>query len=55
MKNASLEKTVSFARMDDGTKAGYAMLEKIENTYISGLPQRILSALEGLQDTLGGY
>jgi predicted HD phosphohydrolase len=41
--------------MDAGTTADYALLEKIEKTYISGLPQRILSALETLQDTLGGY
>ena len=55
MRDTSLEKTVSFTRMDAGTKADYALLEKLEKSYISGLPQRILSALENLQDTLGGY
>ena len=55
MRDTSLEKTVSFTRMDAGTTADYALLEKIEKAYISGLPQRILSALETLQDTLGGY
>jgi len=55
MRDTSLEKTVSFTRMDAGTQADYALLEKLEKSYISGLPQRILSALENLQDTLGGY
>ena len=45
MRDTSLKKTVSFTRMDAGTTADYALLEKIEKTYISGLPQRILSAL----------
>ena len=55
MRDTSLEKTVSFTRMDAGTQADYALLEKLEKSYIRGLPQRILSALENLQDTLGGY
>lgn len=55
MRDTSREKTVSFTRMDAGTTADYALLEKLEKAYISVLPQRILSALENLQDTLGGY
>ena len=55
MRDTSLEKTVAFTRMDRGTKDDYALLETLEKAYINGLPQRILSALTQLQDTLGGY
>ena len=49
------QQTVSFIRMEDGTKEDYALLDRLEKAYIGALPQRILSALENLQDSLGGY
>lgn len=49
------ENTVSFTRMDKGTAQDYALLEKLEKAYIKTLPERILTALENLEDTLGGY
>ena len=55
MRDISPENTVSFTRMDRGTAQDYALLEKLEKAYISTLPERILSALENLEDTLGGY
>lgn len=55
MRDISPKNTVSFTRMDDGTAQDYALLKKLEKAYISTLPERILSTLENLEDTLGGY
>ncbi len=55
MANTQPQQTVSFTRMEAGTKEDYALLDRLEKAYISALPQRILSALENLQDSLGGY
>lgn len=46
---------VSFSRMDEGTPEDYAFLNKLEDEFISDLPDRLLAALEGLRDSLGGY
>ncbi len=55
MTDTSLVKTVSFRRMDAGNKADYALLHDLEQAYIKTLPERILSALEGLDNSLSGY
>ncbi|MGB1471310.1 MAG: HD domain-containing protein, partial [Candidatus Puniceispirillaceae bacterium] len=55
MTNTRPQQTVSFTRMEAGTKEDYALLDRLEKAYISALPQRILSALENLQASLGGY
>ncbi|MGB1554368.1 MAG: peptidase, partial [Candidatus Puniceispirillaceae bacterium] len=55
MTNTQPQQTVSFTRMEAGTKEDYALLDRLEKAYISALPQRILSALENLQASLGGY
>lgn len=47
--------TVSFRQMKDGTRADYELLDDIERRYIEALPERILDALRGLDDSLGGY
>lgn len=47
--------TVSFRRMEDGTKADYDFLAKLEQQYIDGLPDRIMQALRALDSTLSGY
>lgn len=47
--------TVSFRQMKDGTRADYELLERIERQYVSALPERILTALRGLEDSFGGY
>jgi len=47
--------TVSFRRMKDGTRADYELLEDTERQYVAELPDRILGALRGLDDSMGGY
>ena len=46
---------VTFRRMDEGTAEDYALLHKYEASYIAGLPDRLLTALEKLDDSLAGY
>lgn len=47
--------TVSFKRMDEGTSEDYALLHKLERDYINALPDRLLQALEALDNSLAGY
>ncbi|MGA8259536.1 MAG: HD domain-containing protein [Arenicellales bacterium] len=46
---------VQFRQMKDGTRAEYELLDRYERHYIDALPDRILTALRGLDDSLGGY
>lgn len=46
---------VSFTRMQDGTAEDYALLERLEKAYCAKLPDRLLSALLELDDSLDGY
>ncbi|MEK9849514.1 MAG: HD domain-containing protein [Candidatus Puniceispirillum sp.] len=46
---------VSFTRMDEGTSEDYAFLNRLEDAFVERLPDRLLTALEGLQDSLAGY
>ena len=46
---------VSFRRMDKGTPADYALLNRLEDEFVAALPERILAALEGLEQSLAGY
>ena len=48
-------KTVSFTRMDEGTTEDYAFLHGLERDYIASLPDRLLDALKGLDNSLAGY
>ena len=45
----------SFRRMDAGTRADYELLHKKEQAYIEALPDRLLAALQRLDDSLAGY
>lgn len=47
--------TVSFTRMADGTKEEYDFLDKLEHEYIETLPERLLNAVEALEESLSGY
>ena len=47
--------TVSFHRMQDGTREDYELLEQAEHAYATSLPDRILGALLKLDNTLQGY
>ena len=46
---------VSFRRMDEGTPADYALLNRLEDEFVAALPDRILAALEDLENSLAGY
>ena len=46
---------VSFTRMDEGTPADYALLNTLEDKFVAALPERILAALKGLEQSLAGY
>ena len=45
---------VSFRRMDEGTPADYALLNRLEDKFVAALPDRILYA-QGLEHSLAGY
>ena len=47
--------TVSFTRMQDGTAEDWQLIDTLEESYIAGLPERILEAMEKLNDSFGGY
>jgi predicted HD phosphohydrolase len=47
--------TVSFTAMADGTAADYALLAGYEDAFVAALPDRLLTALEPLKTSLGGY
>jgi len=46
---------VSFTRMEDGTAEDWAFLESLESEFCAKLPDRVLDALEKLNDSFGGY
>ena len=46
---------VSFTRMADGTAEDYALLKGFEIEHARGLPDRLLQALEAMQDSVEGY
>jgi predicted HD phosphohydrolase len=48
-------KTVSFTCMSEGTSEDYKLLLSLEEKFVKGLPNRILSALEGLKLSFEGY
>ena len=47
--------TVSFTRMQDGTAEDYALLDRFEVEFMKGLPDRLLTALDALKESYGGY
>ena len=47
--------TVGFTSMAEGTADDYALLDQYERVHAAGLPDRIMSTLAGLTDSLGGY
>jgi predicted HD phosphohydrolase len=50
-----MSQTVSFHRMQDGTREDYLLLDQSERDYAAGLPDRILEALRRLDHSLAGY
>ena len=47
--------TVGFIHMADGTAEDYALLEALEEPFLAALPDRLLTALDGLKSSLAGY
>ncbi len=47
--------TVSFTHMADGTAEDYALLGALEEQYIAELPDRLLEAVQALEESLVGY
>ena len=45
---------VKFRAMQDGDKADYELLERHETEYAKGTADRLLGALEGLDESLSG-
>src|ERR1700681_4756153 len=52
---APAAKVVSFHRMEDGTREDYELLDLGEREYVRALPDRILAALQKLDQSLPGY
>ena len=46
---------VSFRRMDEGNAADYQLLDRLEDDFVRDLPDRILAALQNLEQSLAGY
>jgi len=47
--------TVKFTRMEDGTREEYEFLDRMEDEYKAGLPDRLLESLRKLEHSLSGY
>lgn len=50
-----MSETVSFRQMKDGTREDYLLLERQEDAYLTGLPDRLFAALGKLETALQGY
>jgi predicted HD phosphohydrolase len=48
-------KTVSFTRMEDGTREEYEFLDHMEEAYKAGLVDRIMEAMRKLEHSISGY
>ncbi len=48
-------KVVRFLRMEDGSREDYEFLDRCERTYVRALPDRVLAALQKLDQSLQGY
>lgn len=48
-------KAVNFIRMEDGTREEYEFLDRMEDEYKAGLPDRIMDSLRKLEHSLSGY
>jgi predicted HD phosphohydrolase len=50
-----MSRTVSFRRMEDGTREDYLLLDESERRYATGLAERVLESLQRLDHSLEGY
>ena len=47
--------TVNFIRMEDGTREEYEFLDRMEDEYKVGLPERIMESMRKLETSISGY
>jgi predicted HD phosphohydrolase len=47
--------TVDFIRMEDGTREEYEFLDRMEDEYKAGLPERIIESMRKLANSISGY
>ncbi|MDH3220850.1 MAG: HD domain-containing protein [Gammaproteobacteria bacterium] len=47
--------TVNFTRMEDGTREEYEFLDRKEQEFTAGLPDRIMASLRKLEHSISGY
>ncbi len=47
--------TVSFTRMEDGSREDYMLLDQLEREHATGTADRVLEQLLRLKDSFGGY
>lgn len=50
-----MQKVVNFTKMTDGTKEEFEYLEKLEEGFNTGLPDRLLKQLDDLKNSFSGY
>lgn len=50
-----MTQVVSFHRMEDGTKGDYELIDRSEREYARSLPDRILTSLKKLDNSLQGF
>jgi predicted HD phosphohydrolase len=50
-----MSRIVSFRAMKDGTREDYLLLDESERRFAAGLPERVLAALDKLDNSLEGY
>ncbi len=48
-------KTAEFTRMEDATREEYEFLDKMEEQYVAGLPDRVMEGLRKLAHSISGY
>ena len=48
-------KSVEFTRMENGTREEYEFLDRMEDEYKAGLPERIMDSMRKLAHSISGY
>src|SRR5690625_3995924 len=54
-EDLSMQKTIQFTQMKDGTAEEYHYLDELEAGFNTGLPDRLLKAVEELHNSFSGY
>ena len=51
----TIDRTVNFVQMKDGTWEDYQLLQECENDYVAGTADRVLAHLLSLAESMGGF